>query len=110
MNYDIRLIFFIYLCNSDLYISKLTGHANEITSLAILPNGNFASGSSDKTIIIWNTTDGSIIRKLTGHTDNVRSLAVLPNGDLASGSDDQTIIIWNTNDGSIKRKLTGHIL
>ena len=49
----------------------------------------------DKTIKIWDTDTGSLIKTLTGHTDRVFSLAVLPNGFLASGSHDNTIKIWN---------------
>ena len=69
-----------------------------------------ASGSQDKTIKIWNSLDGSLIRTLTGHTDAVFSLAVLRNGFLASGGgfDDCTIKIWNTHTGSLERTLTGH--
>ena len=69
-----------------------------VWSLAVLPNGHLASGSHDKTIKIWNPTDGIVIRTLSGHTDAVIELAVLPNGHLASGSEDKTIKIWNPTD------------
>ncbi len=98
------MIFFICLCDSDPYKRKLTGHKSYVTSLAVLPNGDLASGAFDTTIIIWNVYDGSMIRNLSGHINAVTSLTVLLNGDLVSGSY-QKIIIWNTNDGSIKRKI-----
>ena len=53
-------------------------------SLAVLQNGDLASGSEDKTIKIWDSSTWSLKRTLTGHSDWVRSLAVLKNGDLAS--------------------------
>ena len=70
------------------------GHTNWVRSLVVLANGDLASGSYDKTIIIWNTQNGQKKQTLVGHTDRVGSLVVLANGDLASGSNDKTIIIW----------------
>ena len=72
-----------------------TGHIYAVDALAVLPNGYLASGSIDKTITIWDVTDGTLIRSLTGHFNPIYSLAVLPNGYLASGSGDKTIKIWN---------------
>ena len=77
----------------------LSGHTSYVYSLAVLPNGHLASGSDDKTIKIWNPTDGSVIRTLSGHSSEVLALAVLPNGHLASGSY-LDIKIWNTNEGA----------
>jgi WD40 repeat protein len=68
---------------------------SNVGSLTILPNGDLASGSMDKTIKIWDSNMGLLKRNLTGHTGTVFSVIVLPNGDLASGSSDKTIKIWN---------------
>ena len=35
--------------------STLTGHSDLVRSLAVLPNGDLASGSDDSTIKLWNT-------------------------------------------------------
>jgi WD40 repeat protein len=86
----------------------LTGHTNWVRALAVLQNGDLASGSYDNTVKIWNANDGTLKRTLTGHTSYVDALAVLQNGDLASGSLDKTVKIWNANDGTLKRTLTGH--
>jgi WD40 repeat protein len=72
----------------------------------VLNNGDLASGSWDKTIKIWNATDGTLKRTLYGHTDYVYALAALNNGDLASGSRDSTIKIWNPVDGALKRNIS----
>ena len=58
-----------------------------------MPNGNFASGSSDKVIRIWEDS-GNCVAALTGHTDPVSCLACLDDGTLVSGSDDKTIRLW----------------
>ena len=72
----------------------MSGHTDSVFSLAVLQNGDLASGSWDNTIKIWDTNTGSLKRTLVGHTGYVWSLAVLQNGDLASGSWDNTIKIW----------------
>lgn len=89
-----------FFINLDQLLITLTGHTEPVSCLAVLANGNLASGSYDQTIKIWNATDYSLIRTLTGHSDIVRSLALLRNGNLASCSSDNTIKIWNTNEGS----------
>ena len=63
-------------------------------SLAVLANGDLASGSRDNTIRVWSSDTGECKQVLKGHTDAVYSLAVLANGDLASGSCDNTIRVW----------------
>ena len=45
----------------------LTGHTSAIKSVVHLDDGSLASGSLDKTIWIWNTQNGAILRILTGH-------------------------------------------
>ena len=64
-------------------------------SLAVLANGDLASGSDDRTIRVWSSDTGECKQLLKGHTYSVNSLAVLPNGDLASGSRDKTIRVWS---------------
>ena len=65
-----------------------------IHSLAVLLDNTLASCSYDKTIRIWDTANGILLKTLNGHTDYIHALAVLPNNTLASGSNDKTIKIW----------------
>lgn len=59
-----------------------------------------ASGSGDKSIIVWNTRTGQAVKKLTGHTNTVRSVAFSEDGkSLASGSYDKTVRIWDSETG-----------
>ncbi|NJN12173.1 MAG: hypothetical protein HC815_31125 [Richelia sp. RM1_1_1] len=79
----------------------LEGHTNSIFSAIYSPDGKkIASGSSDKTIIIWDVDTGECIRILEGHTNRVYSLVFSPDGKtLVSGSWDETIRIWNVETG-----------
>jgi WD40 repeat protein len=64
----------------------LTGHSGSIFSLAVLQNGDLASGSRDKTIKIWDSSTWELKRTLVGHSVRITSLAVLHDGNLASQS------------------------
>ena len=74
------------------------------------PNGQIlASGSSDKTIRLWDVTIGRHLHTLSGHTKEVDSVSFSPNGKtLASGSWDDTIHLWNATTGEHTRTLIGH--
>jgi len=87
------------------------GPTNSVTSLVWSPDGKtLASGSEDKTIIVWDmTTYQPIGTPLTGHTGDINSVAFSPDGKtLASGSDDGTIIVWDVaTHQPIDQPLTG---
>ena len=76
--------------------------------MAFSPDGNtIASGSSDKTIRLWDVASGNTIRTLTGHTTNVYSVAFSPDGNkIASGSSDKTIWLWDAVSGNTIHTLT----
>lgn len=94
--------------NTGLEVRRLVGHDDWIDSLTLLSNGDLASGSGDKTIIIWNPLSGELIRRLYGHTDSVTCLKILQDGRLISGSRDTTIKIWDPSNGALVKTLTGH--
>lgn len=85
-------------------------HAGWIGRIAWSPDGRLlASGSDDRTICIWNPTEGALVRVLKGHSDTVFSVAWSPDGSmLASSSDDETVIIWDPREGAQVRRLGGH--
>ncbi|KAG8915386.1 hypothetical protein FRC02_004540 [Tulasnella sp. 418] len=67
------------------------------------------SGSSDKTLCIWDVVTGSLIRKLKGHNSHVWSVAFSHDSTMiVSGSDDNTVCIWDAVTGSLIRKLELH--
>ena len=74
-------------------ITTLTGHTDSVFCLIQLRNGYLVSGSSDKTIKIWNIETRACIQTLTDHTDWVYDLLELKNGNIVSGSRDGTIKI-----------------
>jgi WD40 repeat protein len=92
-------------------ILTMSGHGNNINSLAFSPDGQMiASGSDDKTIKLWRISDGSEIQTFSGHGNLwVYSVVFSPDGQMiASGSDDKKIKLWRVSDGSEIRTLSGH--
>ena len=74
------------------------GHSDQVNAVAWSPNGQrIASGSADKTVQVWNATDGSHISTYFGYTNSVSSVAWSPNGQqIAAGSADKTVQVWNS--------------
>ena len=87
-------------------VNTLIGHTDQVTSVAISPDGQtLVSGSEDHTIKIWQMSTGTLVRTL-GHSQGVTSVAISPDGQkLFSGSRDRTIKIWQLSTGTLTRIL-----
>lgn len=88
-----------------------------IRELAGIPNADrtkrpglyLASGARDKTIKLWDTQTGQMLRNLPGHDNWVRALAFHPSGKyLLSASDDKTIRVWELSTGRCMKTVDAH--
>jgi hypothetical protein len=88
----------------------LEGHGDEVRAVAYSPDGSrIASGSSDKTIKVWDARTGQDLLTLRGHASVVSAVAYGPDGSrLASASHDGTLIVWDARAGVDLLTLRGH--
>jgi WD40 repeat protein len=72
------------------------GHEDSVSSVAFSHDGQFiVSGSSDRSIRLWDLEGNQIGRAFLGHEDCVNSVAFSPDGKrIVSGSKDGTIRLW----------------
>ena len=86
------------------------GHSDMVHSVVFSPDVRLAlSGSSDKTLILWDLASGLELRRFVGHTAEVWSVAFSPNGRLAlSGSGDNTLKLWDVASGRELKSFAGH--
>jgi WD40 repeat protein len=93
-----------------------------VLSVAVTPDGKYVvSGSSDKTVRVWDLATGKEVRRFTGHEAPVYSVAVTPDGKyVVSGSARfaeakfgevfrvGTVHLWELATGKEVRRFTGH--
>jgi WD40 repeat protein len=92
------------------------GHQAEVTSLAFSPDGHWlASGSRDKTAILWDLSaenPGTSGVKLEGNTNIIDVVSISPDGRwLATGDRNGLILLWDLTAARIEasaRVLGGH--
>lgn len=87
---------------------NISGHSSSVTAVAVTPNGQkIISGSSDKTVKVWDATTGENLLTFNGHSNSVGSAAALatqvavsPDGrKVISSSHDKIVKMWDITTG-----------
>lgn len=90
-------------------IVELTGHTQEITTVAFAPGSTrILTGSADGSVRIWDS-EGLLLRQILAHPLPVRAVSVSADGQwFATGSDDAAARIWRLDSGEEWLTLSGH--
>lgn len=77
------------------------GHRDLVCDAELSPDGTMlATAGYDRSIKLWRTDDGTLLRSLDVHTGAVFDVAWHPAGQvLASASADETVKLWRASDG-----------
>jgi WD40 repeat protein len=84
-------------------------HWDHVRCVRFSPDGTIlASGSTDRTVKLWDAETGREIQTLRGHSTVVASLSFSSDGELlASGSLDAAVNVWDVGTGRLLRTLGG---
>ena len=91
-------------------VGYLGGHEEEVSCIAISPNGKYViSGSHDTNVMVWDLETEERVLVLTGHVGFVNSVAVTPdNKYVISSSYDYDVRVWNLETGDKVGVFRGH--
>ena len=96
-------------------VATLTGHTGFVSALEWLGATRLASGSSDRSIRIWDTAAHAAVAELRGHTgDSITALTALAGGRYfaSAGGKDETLRLWavaSTTGSAAVATAVGHI-
>ena len=90
--------------------SILSEHTGSVECLAFSLDGTLlVSGSSDKTVKLWDIQTGGVVKTFCGHMDSVSSTSISSDyTTIASGPHDNTIHLWNFQTGECYHVIDGH--
>ncbi|KAJ1922260.1 hypothetical protein H4219_000122 [Mycoemilia scoparia] len=84
-------------------------HSAPVLDIDWLDNATFASGSQDRSIMIWKIDQEKPIKKFVGHKGDVNTVKWHSAGKyLASASDDGTAKVWSMDTTEVWQTFTGH--
>jgi WD40 repeat protein len=90
------------------FVRTLRGHQRDVVCLAFRPDGaRLVSGSTDRTVRVWDPATGAEERVLTGHERSLEDVAWSPDGTLIASAESQTVRIWRVADGAPLHVLAG---
>ena len=90
---------------------ELEGHTKSALSVSYSPDSKWiASGSLDKSIIIWDADSGKQVKQFTGHGGNIYDIDFVPGkeGYLLSASLDKTLRLWAVHADKSVKTYIGH--
>ncbi|MGW6931905.1 nSTAND1 domain-containing NTPase [Lentzea sp. NPDC054927] len=90
----------LHLSNELTLITELSGHRDEINTIAWSPDGrSLLTSSNDHTARVWDSRTGGQRTALIGHTGRVTAALWSTEGLAVTGSADHTVRYWDTSDG-----------
>ena len=87
----------------------LESHTDRVTAVAWLDNHRLVTGSFDKTVRLWNVTEGKVEKSLAAHQDHVLTVAAQSQGSLiASGGKDRIVKLWDSASADPRKDIASH--
>jgi WD40 repeat protein len=87
----------------------LEGHTDRVDAVCWLSGGRLVTGSSDKTIRIWNVAERKVEQTLEGHAEAVFAVAAHPEGKLiAAGGKDRQVKLWDLSSSDPPKDVANH--
>jgi WD40 repeat protein len=89
----------------------VSGHLGWVRCVALDPTNQwFSTGSTDRTIKIWDLASGQLKLTLTGHIHSVRGLAISARSPyLFSVGEDKAVKCWDLEQNKVVRNYHGHL-
>jgi len=83
------------------WFKEFEGHTGEVFAVALTPDGSkLITGSSDKTLVIWDAQSSQPLQTLKGHNGAVNALSLNATGNLlVSGGADASVRVWQLETG-----------
>lgn len=98
--------------HSSWKLSKLIlGHTGQVTAVTMDPfNSFFVTGSSDRTMKVWDLVSGNLQLTLSGHIMSIRGMVISSRHPyLFSCSEDKTVKCWDLEKNMVIRDYHGHL-